>query len=239
MTNRACVLVHGGWHGGWHWDDVAARLRSVGVKVFAPTLTGLAERANEATPQTGLRDHVADVVRVLDHNDLREVVLVGHSYGGLPITGAAHQRPDRIAELVYLDAFIPEDGQSLGDILGPEFCETACHAAEEAGTPFMVPPLFRVEDILGWTGERAATFAARMSSHPLGTVFDPVSAKGEVPAARSFIYCSANSLGLVDAYAATARQSDSWRYFELPSPHDAVHAMPAAVTGIIHTLQET
>jgi pimeloyl-ACP methyl ester carboxylesterase len=229
------VLVHGGWHGGWHWDEVGAMLRQLGAKVYAPTLQGLAERAHEATPETNLADHVADVVAVLDDNDLREVVLVGHSYGGMVITGAIHQRPERISKLVYLDAFVPEDGQSVGDILGEEFRQTALAAAAAAGTPTMIPPLFSVEDILGWTGERAEQFAARMSPHPLGTLDDPVSANGTVSAERSYIYCSARPLGMVESFAAAARESEDWRYFELPSPHDAVHAMPAAVAGIIAT----
>src|SRR5262249_55010361 len=118
MATSTCVLVHGGWHGGWHWDDVARRLRDAGVRVYAPTLRGLAERAGEATEWTCLADHVADVVAVLDAEDLRDIVLVGHSYGGAVVTGAAHQRPDRVAKLVYLDAFVPEHGQSLADLLG-------------------------------------------------------------------------------------------------------------------------
>lgn len=238
MNGRTCVLVHGGWHGSWHWDRVAERLRAGGTEVFAPTLTGLAERVGETTPSTELSTHVADVVGVIDENDLRGVVLVGHSYGGMVVTGAAHERPNRIAELVYLDAFVPDDGESVGDILGPDFVAAAEGLAEEAGTPTMVPPMFTVEQILGWTGERAEEFAARMSSHPIGTMYEPVSAKGEVLAQRSFIYCNARPLGLVERYAEAARKSEDWRYFELASPHDAVHAMPAAVVGIIESLAE-
>jgi pimeloyl-ACP methyl ester carboxylesterase len=229
----SCVLVHGGWHGGWHWDEVAAKLRAAGADVHAPTLRGLAERAHEATPDTDLGDHVDDVVAVIDEHDLQDVVLVGHSYGGMVITGAVHERPDRIAKLVYLDAFVPEDGQSVGDILGDEFRQTARAAAAASGTPSMIPPLFPVEAILGWTGERAEQFAARLCPHPLGTLDDPVRANGAVRVKRSYVYCSALPLGIVEPYAAAARASEEWRYFELPSPHDAVHAMPAAVAGII------
>ncbi|MGH2824728.1 MAG: alpha/beta fold hydrolase [Thermoleophilaceae bacterium] len=230
---HSCVLVHGGWHGGWHWDEVAARLRQMGGQVFAPTLRGLADRADEATPETNLMDHVADVVAVIDEEKLSDVVLVGHSYGGVVISGAAHQRPDRIAQLVYLDAFVPHDGQSVGDILGSEFRDAALAAAAAAGTPSMIPPLFSVEDILGWTGDRASAFAARMCPHPVGTLDDPITLDGHVDAERSYVYCSARPLGLVERFAAAAREADDWRYFELPSPHDAVHAMPAAVAGII------
>jgi len=230
--------VHGGWCGGWHWDEVAARLRSLGGDVYAPTLAGMAERADEARPDTGLLAHVADVVAVIDEHDLRDIVLVGHSYGGMVVSGAAHERPDRIAELVYLDAWVPEDGQSLADILGPDFVASAHAAADEAGTPTLVPPLYGVEDAVGWTGARAEAFAARRSPTPIQTMYEAVTTNGCVAAQRSFIYCSAKSLGLFEAYARTARESADWRYFELPSPHDAVHAMPAAVVGIIESIRE-
>jgi hypothetical protein len=98
--------------------------------------------------------------------------------------------------------------------------------------------MFTVEQILGWTGKRAEEFAARMSSHPIGTMYEPVSAKGEIGARRSFIYCNARPLGLVKRYAEAARESPDWLYFELASPHDAVHAMPEAVVGIIRSVAE-
>jgi pimeloyl-ACP methyl ester carboxylesterase len=236
MTQRPCVLVHGSWHGGWHWDDVSSRLRAAGLRVFAPTLTGLAERSHEATADTGLSVHVQDVVAILDEHDLHDVVLVGHSYGGMVITGVAHIRPERIAKLVYLDAFVPRDGESAATILGEEFTRTVEAAVAEAETPYLVPPLFAVEDFLGWTGDRAAAYAARMSPHPLATVYEPVRADGEVAAEKVFIWCSEHSLGLFDAYAELARTSEDWRYFELPCRHDAVHLMPAAVAGIIEAL---
>lgn len=124
MAPRPCVL----WHGGWHWEEVVPRLRTAGVRVFAPTLTGLAERSHEATAETGLSVHVQDVVAVLDEHDLQDVVLVGHSYGGMVITGAAHLRPERIATLVYLDGFVPRDGESTATILGEEFTRTVAAA---------------------------------------------------------------------------------------------------------------
>jgi len=235
MATSACVLVHGGWHGGWHWDDVAARLRTAGVRVFAPTLRGLAERAAEATESTCLADHVADVVRVLDDNDLRDVVLVGHSYGGAVVTGAAHRRPDRVAQLVYLDAFVPEHGQSLADLLGPQFASNAREQARAAGT-YLLPPAFAMEDVLGVGPAEAAAQKARLSPHPLGTMLDPVDASGELAAERTYVCCTRNPLGMFDAFARRARESTDWRYYELPSPHDAVYAMPAVVAGILEHL---
>lgn len=238
MAKAPCVLVHGSWHGGWHWEDVAARLRSAGMDVHVPTLAGLAERGPTASDRTDLSAHVRDVVSVIDDNDLDDVLLVGHSYGGMVITGTAHARPSRIRKLVYLDAFVPRHGESVASILGADFVHMAEAAAAQAGTPHLVPPLFTVEDSLGWTGERAAAFAERMCPHPLPTLYEPVRADAELTAEKTFIWCNEHPLGLFDGYAAMARESDDWRYFELASRHDAVHLMPAVVSGILETLGE-
>lgn len=109
------VLVHGGAHGGWCWRSVARLLRSAGHEVYTPTLTGLGERQHLLTSDTDLAMHVTDVVSVLRFEDLHDVILVGHSYGGMVITGAADQSLDRVRHLVYLDAAIPEDGEALID----------------------------------------------------------------------------------------------------------------------------
>jgi pimeloyl-ACP methyl ester carboxylesterase len=114
------VLVHGGWTGGWRWRPVVGPLRSAGHEVFVPTLTGLGERVHLARPDVDLDTHVLDVVNLLVAEDLHEVVLIGHSYGGMVITGVAEWVPERIARLIYLDAFVPSDGESLLDLLEPE-----------------------------------------------------------------------------------------------------------------------
>jgi pimeloyl-ACP methyl ester carboxylesterase len=235
-ATRPCVLVHGGWCGGWHWDCVAARLRARGLRVEVPTLPGMAERGNEATSETGLHAHVDDVAALIERENLRDVVLVGHSYGGAVVTGVAHRCGERIAELVYLDAFVPQHGESLADILGSDFVEASRTAARNAGTPHLIPPMFSVEASVGWTGQRAADHAARMCGQPIATAFDRMHAPGRVSARRSFIACTAQPLGLFDRYIGEARASTDWLYFELPCPHDAVHTMPAAVAGIIETL---
>lgn len=104
------VLVHGAWCGGWIWKHVASALRARGHDVLTPTLTGLGERAHLASPEVGLGTHVEDVVRVLEYDDLTDVVLVGHSYGGMVVTGVGDRVPERLAQLVYLDAFVPREG---------------------------------------------------------------------------------------------------------------------------------
>src|SRR5262249_14497470 len=114
------VLVHGAWHGGWCWKKVTPLLRASGYAVFTPTLTGLGERSHLLSPEVSLHTHIQDVVAVVEYEDLREVMLVGHSYGGMVITGVAERVPARLSQLVYLDAFVPEHGQALLDLHSPD-----------------------------------------------------------------------------------------------------------------------
>src|ERR1700722_3749530 len=109
------VLVHGAWHGGWCYARVAEALRARGHRVFTPTMTGLGERVHLTNPDINLSTHVTDIVNVLKFEDLHDVVLCGHSYGGNVITGVVEAAPERIAALVFLDAFVPRDGESLMD----------------------------------------------------------------------------------------------------------------------------
>jgi len=112
------VLVHGAWHGGWCWQRVTDRLIAQGHRVFAPTLTGLCERSHLNSPSVNLTTQISDIVNEIRWKDLENVVLVGHSYGGMVITGVAEQIASKIASIVYLDAFLPADGQSLADLHG-------------------------------------------------------------------------------------------------------------------------
>jgi pimeloyl-ACP methyl ester carboxylesterase len=232
-TMRDLVLVHGGWGGAWCWEEVVPLLEEAGARVFTPTLAGLGERAAEGGAGIGMGTHVDDVVRVLDEHGLSDVVLVGHSYGGMPITGAAHRRPERVADLVYLDALVPEDGQSCADLLGPQFVEAARAAMARAGTPEQIPWLFTVEDILGESGPAAWRVAERMTPQPIGTLFERVPASG-LKMRKSYIFCTGSiGLGLTAGFASKARDSTGWLYFELDSPHDALHAQPRAVADLL------
>jgi pimeloyl-ACP methyl ester carboxylesterase len=113
------VLVHGGGHGGWCYQRVSRLLQQAGHEVYAPTLTGLSERSHLVGPHVDLDLHIQDIAAVLHYENLRDVILVGHSYGGMVITGVGGRAPDRVGKLVYLDAANPENGQSLVDVAGP------------------------------------------------------------------------------------------------------------------------
>lgn len=116
-TSRIYVLVHGSFVGAWCWSRVVPLLEAAGHEVYAPTLTGVGERAGEATPEVGLLSHIDQITSLVEANDLRDVVLVGHSYGGMVVAGVAGRVPERIAGIVYVDAFVPNPGQSALDIL--------------------------------------------------------------------------------------------------------------------------
>jgi pimeloyl-ACP methyl ester carboxylesterase len=135
------VLVHGAWHGSWCWKRVRKSLRDAGHHVFTPTLTGLGERSHLNSAAVSLSTHITDVVNLLRWEDLSDVILCGHSYGGSVISGAADQVPKRIRRLVYLDAFVPEDGECMFDLLPPELAQRIRLQAQTAGAGWNVPPI--------------------------------------------------------------------------------------------------
>ena len=134
------LLVHGGGWGGNCWSQVAVCLRDRGHEVFTPTLTGLGERAHLASPDTDLDTHINDIVGLLEYYDLRRVILVGHSYGGMVVTGAADRCIDRISHLVFLDAHAPRDGESAADLAGPAATEQMIEITRTQGDGWRIPP---------------------------------------------------------------------------------------------------
>ncbi len=161
------VLVHGGGHGGWCYQPVTRLLRRAGHEVHAPTLTGLGERAHLVGPHVDLDLHIEDVVAVLHYEDLRDVVLVGHSYGGMVITGVADRSSERIGKLVYLDAANPRNGQSLLDVAGPMIEMTRPAGKVVDGVELVLLPSPEAGMFYGVTDpEDLAWMADRLTPHP-------------------------------------------------------------------------
>lgn len=222
------VLVHGATAGGWYWNQVAPRLREGGHAVFTPTLTGLGERSHLASPEVGLDTHVRDIANVLEYEDLRDVILVGKSYAGMVTTGVASATPDRLAHLVYLEAVVPQHGQSFADVLasvlGRERVDATLAQMRSAGDGWRVP-LQNPTD-------------PRLTPHPLKTYLDPVVADDPRAAAlpRTYIYCTQKEPGLAAAFTAhgaqVARQA-GWRYHELPTAHEPEQTAPEALTALL------
>jgi len=135
------VLVHGAWRGSWIWKRVRRMLQAQGHEVFTTTHTGVADRSHVSSPSVNLDTHIADVGNLLRWEELSDVILVGHSYGGCVVSGVADRAPERIGALVYLDAFVLEDGQCLNDMLPPEVRSARIAEANEVGDGWRLPPI--------------------------------------------------------------------------------------------------
>jgi pimeloyl-ACP methyl ester carboxylesterase len=224
------VLIHGAWHGGWCWRFVRPLLK--GHDVFAPSLTGLGERKHLARPDVDLDVHIADVVSILEMEDLREVILVGHSYGGMVVTGAADRAPERIRRIVYLDAFVPENGKCALDYVVPERAARMREEGERVGS-ITPPPL----SLWGITSQEDIDFVKpREVRHPYRTMSQKIVLKNEAALARlgkTFIYCSSPATGSFDQFAARYRNDPKWQFHELKTGHDAMILMPERVAEIL------
>ena len=236
------VLVHPAWHGAWLWEKVVPLLRAKGHLVSTPTLTGLGERSHLARPDIGLEVHVADVVDVLNGEDLRDVILVGHSSSGVVITGAADRAPERIAHVVYLDAFVPDHGQSVFDLITPDRRQTLEGLVKSEGhgwlLPRFAPPPWEtiVRDMWGVTDDEDVRWMLeRLQPTPVGHFKDPV--RRTNPAAeklpRSYIRCRQFSNPRFDMHAEMARRTAGWRYRELEASHHAAVTMPETVADLL------
>jgi pimeloyl-ACP methyl ester carboxylesterase len=223
-TPGTFVLVHGGWHGGWCWKKVTPLLRAAGHQVFTPTLTGLGERSHLLGPQVGLDTHIQDVAAVLEYEDLASVVLVGHSYGGMVIAGVVQKVTRRLAELVYLDAFLPEHGKCLLDY-GPPF------PTREDG--WRVPPpgppqAFGVTD-----AHDIAWMAPRLGDGPLRCMTQPADLSADRAGGPRQTYIQCTTYGpFVEAADRAKRQG--FRHRELlTAGHDAMITQPNELAELL------
>jgi pimeloyl-ACP methyl ester carboxylesterase len=175
---KSFVLVHGAWHGGWVWRDVLNRLRSLGHVATAPTLTGLGERRHVGNDSADLETHVEDVVAHIEMENLRDISLVGWSYGGMVVTGVLARIPERVKDLVYLDAFVPDDGKALADYWPPELKAVMdTYRDKNAPLPAMRLAYFGVTD-----PEIAKFVEPRLTAQPWRTCYQPVKALKVRPA---------------------------------------------------------
>jgi pimeloyl-ACP methyl ester carboxylesterase len=244
-ARRPFVLVHGAWHGGWCWRDVRAILERRGHRVFTPTLTGLGERAHLRLPTPRLATHVQDVMAMIEAEELTDVVLVGHSYAGMVITGVADAMKDRLAHVVHLDAALPADGQSM--ITQSPGITPAATAATEAGLRalapdgvWMAPPPVSV---LGVPAENAAAVAwlnRRLTPHPLPTWTDPIALRngGSEGLPRTYILCdrpvmAQASFAAHAARVAAGQAGPGWTSRRLATGHDAMVTAPAATARLL------
>ncbi|MFQ5660093.1 MAG: alpha/beta fold hydrolase [Gammaproteobacteria bacterium] len=217
------VLVHGLGLGGWCWKRVSTGLREQGHTVLTPTLTGLGERSHLATPDINLDTHITDVINVLKWEDLHDVILVGHSYGGAVVTGAADREADRIKKLVYLDAFVLQDGQSVMDLQTPERIEYMRKKVDKEGDGWLLqpnPPAYygvTDPDDQKWMGEFSV-------GTPFATLLQRISLiyNSAPPYPRAYIWASGFTPSPFVETAEKCRNDPDWEYREIPSDHMAM-----------------
>lgn len=215
------VIVHGGWAGGWYFSDSARLMRAAGHDVYTPTLTGISERVHLGHPDIDLNTHIEDVVNVLVYEDLQDVALVGYSYGGMVVTGVAEQIPERIGQLIYLDAIVPEDGQSI-TALFPDIVAFFEGVAKDVGDGWKIPH---------------DPPHPRKTPHPLKTLTQPITihnpAAAKLP--RTYVKFTENStpFALKLAEFAAKAEADGWTYRELAADHIAPETHPEDVANIL------
>jgi pimeloyl-ACP methyl ester carboxylesterase len=228
------VLVHGAWGGSYGFRTVRGPLRAAGHEVFTPSLTGIGERAHLASPQVDLTTHVTDVVNTILYEDLTDIVLLGYSYGGMVVTGALEHVADRVAHLVYLDAFRPADGQSLDDLAQAGYGR----GAVGPGGEWLVPPMARALA----NADEAAWYTARRSPHPVGCFIEPARLARpleEYPFTRTYIKARQEPRPVDGgrpspfwAAADDAKTSQHWRYRELGTDHLVLVNRPAELVAV-------
>jgi pimeloyl-ACP methyl ester carboxylesterase len=242
MPHTVFVLVHPAWHGGWCWKYVTSGLRRAGHDVLTPTLSGLGERAHTATRETGLGVHVADVAGVLVYEDLHDVVLVGHSSSGAVVTGVADRVPERIRHVVYLDAFVPGDGESVLDLLAPERRRVLESLVEAEGEgwrlPRFGPPPWEtiVREMWGVMDHGDVQWMLeRLGPTPFGHFTEPVQSRNPAAAGlrRTYIRCPRFPSPRFDQHAAMAQRTPGWSRRELPTSHHPAITAPAALTDLL------
>jgi pimeloyl-ACP methyl ester carboxylesterase len=236
------VLVHPAWFGGWCWKKVTPLLRARGYDVHTPTLTGLGERAHLARPEIGLSVHVEDVANLMNFEDLSRVVLVGNSSAGMVITGVAERLPDRIAHVVYLDAFVPQDGQTMLDLIPPDRLPPMEALVRTEGQgwllPRIAPPPWEKFVPQAWriTDEADLRWVLpRLRPTPFGHFKEPVHRQNALAQKlpRTYVRCTQWPNAVFDSHAETARRTAGWRYRELATSHLPYITHPREVADML------
>jgi pimeloyl-ACP methyl ester carboxylesterase len=230
-NRKTFVLVHGAWHGGCCWRRVADLLEAEGHKVYTPTLTGLGERSHLLREGVNVSTHVTDVVNVIKWERLSDIVLCGHSYGGLVVSGVAEQAADKIASIVFLDAFVPKDGESMELITGQAVRDALKLAQDRGalGVPARAAAAFLVNE------KDQAWVDAMCVPQPVGCFTERLKLTGarERIARKTYIRAGAYANPGFDAAMARVKADPSWHVDEVPCGHDVMVDMPERLAEIL------
>jgi pimeloyl-ACP methyl ester carboxylesterase len=228
---KTFVLVHGAWHGGWCWRRVADLLEKKGHKVFTPTLTGLGACSHLLNKDINLTTHITDVINLIEWENLSDVVLVGHSYGGYIISGVAEKISGKIGSIVFLDAFVPETGDSLGASSSQPVREAIAAALGRGELALKPVPaaVFRVNEAdRPWVD-------GKCTPHPLGTLTDKITVTGarDKIAKKSYIRAKGYPSIPFDGALAKVKAGSGWKTFEMTAGHDAMVDQPQELTDLL------
>jgi pimeloyl-ACP methyl ester carboxylesterase len=224
-TKPVIVLVHGSWAGGWQFKKMQPLLEARGYEVWRPTLTGLGERSHLAHRDIGLETHITDIVNLLRFERLRDVILVGHSYGGMVVTGVVDRMPDRIKHVVYLDALVPSDGDSVASLFASRMDPKQLEKMVKDG--LIIPP---------WV--RADTPLPHDTPHPLKTYTDPIvlknAASKKVPATYILTVEKGKAAENDDFFGQAERaKARAWNVLRLEADHNPQQSVPGAVVELL------
>jgi pimeloyl-ACP methyl ester carboxylesterase len=236
MNNPVFVLVHGAWHGAWCWRRVVTRLQAAGHTAHAVTLTGVGERAHLLSAQIRLTTHLQDVLGLITSEELNRVILVGHSYAGMVITGVADQlqqsHPGLLAHLVYVDAVTPHPGESWSSQHSPDTVAQRLAAAQASGGVSFAPPDAQV---FGLSGEDRDWVNRRQTPQPAGVYQDrldfDVARLTTLP--RTFIDCTNPALATIAVMRQRVRQEAGWQVLELATGHDPMVSAPGPLSDML------
>jgi pimeloyl-ACP methyl ester carboxylesterase len=225
------LIAHGAWSSGWAWRKMRPLIRGAGHELWTPTFTGLGERAHLGHEGVDLDHHIRDVLAVIEMEDLRDLVLIGHSYGGMVATGVADRARDRISRLIYLDAFAPEDGESLMDLAPAQNRERFERLIAEEGDGWRIPPNPMPPD----TDEADRAWAApRRLPQPAGTFRQKLKITGgPLTVPIDYIYCLIPSPGDGFRPFAEKARERGWGLHELDASHNPHLTVPETLTELL------
>lgn len=230
MQVATFVLVHGAWHGGWCYDRVASRLRAKGHEVYTPTLTGLGERSHLRSDGTDLDTHILDILNVVEWQGLDRFVLCGHSYGGMVVTGVADAIAEKIGNLVYLDAYVPKDGQSIWDYMGEARRKVLLRDAEPFdGHAVASPP----PEHFGVSPQNRQWVASKVTPQPMRTLTQPIRLRGAYAPSRPRVYVYATGPSSMEGFYPELKNDPAWDVAVMDCGHDLMVDDPDGVTEIL------
>ena len=231
------LVAHGAWSAGWAWKKMRPLMRARGHEIFTPTYTGMGERAHLAHKDIDLETHIADTLGVLKYEDLRNVILVGHSYGGMVATGVADRATERLSQLVYLDAFAPRDGQSLLDLHTEDNRQRVREGAKKEGDGWRIPPSPTPPDT---SPEDLAWVSAHRMPQPIKTFEQKIKLTGAVDRLpRTYIYCKISRPGDVfRQFRDRASSEKGWKCIDIDASHNPHITAPEALAALLDRIAQ-